>query len=259
MIARAGSENAAAPITAGGPMPHTIDLVVAVLIAIAYPIWDHVWGWPRMLRAIQSARPDARVPVYREVIAQEWGITAVIVGLWLRAGRPWSALGLLPPTGWRLGVAVALVAALLWLIRVQLTAVARLDAAKRARTRTRSAALGPIIPHTRAEHAWFRPLAVTAGICEELIYRGFLVWALRPWLGLWGAASASVVSFGFAHAYQGRRHALNAGITGGVLAVIAIVTGSVVPGMILHALVDLLGGETSYAIFRDDADASAAA
>jgi membrane protease YdiL (CAAX protease family) len=232
-------------------MPNPVDLAVAVLIAAAYPLWDYKWGWPRMLRTIRSGRPNARVPVYQEIIGQEWFLTAIIAGLWIRGGRPWSALGLLPPTGWSLVLSAALVAALLLLIFAQRRAVSRLTPEGRAKLRARNADVEPIVPRTRAEYSWFQPVALTAGICEEVIWRGFLVWAFQPWLGLWGSAVVSMISFAFAHAYQGRRGMIRAGIVGACFGVLAIFTHSILPGVVLHALVDLMGGMTSYAIFHD--------
>ena len=232
-------------------MPGTIDLIVAGLIAIAYPIWDYFFVWPRMVRTVASGRPNARVSVYREVIAVEWIITAVIAAVWIHAARPWPLVGLVLPVGWRLVLTAAVLAAVWMLFRAQLLAIRRLDPAKRDRVRTRTAAVSDLIPHNRVERAWFVPVAVTAGLCEEFMYRGFLLWAFRPWLGLWGAALASTVSFGFAHAYQGRRGAFRAGTLGAVFMVLAIAMGSVVPGMLLHALLDLMSGEASYAIFAE--------
>jgi membrane protease YdiL (CAAX protease family) len=232
-------------------MPGTIDLVIAGLIAIVYPIWDYFSAWPRMVRTVTSGRPNARVSVYREVLAVEWIITAVIAAVWIHAARPWRLIGLVLPVGWRLVLTVALLAALMMLFRAQLRAIRRLDPAKRDRVRTRQGAVSLLIPHNRVERAWFVPVAITAGLCEEFIYRGFLLWVFRPWLGLWGAALASTISFGFAHAYQGRRGAIRAGTLGAMFVVLAIAMGSVVPGMVLHALLDLIGGEVSYAIFGE--------
>src|SRR5712692_4560238 len=168
-------------------MPGTIDLVIAGLIAIVYPIWDYFSAWPRMVRTIASARPNARVSVYREVLALERITTAVIAAVWIHAARPWRRIGLVPPVGWRLVLTVPLLAAVLMLFRAQLRAIRRLDPAKRDRVRTRQAAVSALIPHNRVERAWFVPVAITAGLCEEFVYRGFLLWAFRPWLGLWGA------------------------------------------------------------------------
>ncbi|HET7226325.1 MAG TPA: CPBP family intramembrane glutamic endopeptidase [Candidatus Eisenbacteria bacterium] len=235
-------------------MPTTPDVIVALLFAIGFPIWDYAWDWPRMMRIIRSGRPDARVPVYRQIMGEEWLMAAIVAALWVRAGRPWSALGLTPATGWRLGVAIALLATLLLLMVAQMRAVARVAPERLARTRARNAHVASIVPRTRAEFAWFQPLAVTAGVCEELIWRGFLVWAFRPWLGLWGAALASAVSFGFAHSYQGRRGVINTGVIGALFGLLVITTRSILPGIVLHALVDVMGGMTSYAVFRGAVD-----
>jgi membrane protease YdiL (CAAX protease family) len=240
-------------------MPGTIDLIIAGLIAIAYPIWDHLSAWPRMLRTIASGQPNGRVLVYREVLALEWITSAVIAAVWIHAGRPWRLIGLVPPVGWRLALTLALLAALMMLFRAQLRAIRRLDAAKRDRVRIRQGAVSPLIARNRVERAWFVPVAITAGICEEFVYRGFLLWVFRPWLGLWGAALASTISFGFAHSYQGRAGAIRALTLGAVFVVIAIAMGSVVPGMALHALLDLIGGESAYAIFAEDLTSPAAA
>ena len=240
-------------------MPGTIDLVIAGLVSIAYPIWDYFNSWPRMLRIMASGRPSPRLLVYGEVIATEWIVSAVIAAAWIGAARPWSLIGLVLPVGWRLVLTVALIAAMLMFFRSQLRAVRRIDPAKRERIRGRLAAVSPLIPHSRLERAWFFALSVTAGFCEEFIYRGFLLWALRPWLGLWGAALVSTISFGSLHAYQGRQGAFRAGMVGAVFAVITIVMGSVVPAMILHALLDIISGEASYAIVAEDSTSPAAA
>jgi membrane protease YdiL (CAAX protease family) len=108
-----------------------------------------------------------------------------------------------------------------------------------------------VLPHTPVEYRWFRAVAVTAGVCEELLYRGFAVWALAPWLTLWGAAAASVILFGLGHGYQGRKGATRATIVGAVLGALALATGSIVPGVIVHAIVDLGAGAVSYSLLRE--------
>lgn len=230
-------------------MPTTFELIVAGLIAVAYPIWDYR-SWSGMLRTIRSGRPNPRLPVYWEIMARLWLMTLVIVGLWIRSDRPWSALGLVSPAGWRVGVTAALVLAVLTVHVLQTRALARLSPDRLERLRSSDAPMVAFTPHTRAEYAWFQLVSVTAGICEELIYRGFLVWAFRPWLTLGGAALVSVVSFGSVHAYQGRRGAIGAGVVGAIFSVLAILTGSIVPGMLLHTLMDVLASRLYYPIMR---------
>lgn len=236
-------------------MPGTIDLIVAGLIAVAYPIFDYFVLWPHMQRVLASSRPDGRVIVFRDVIVVEWVLVAIVAGVWIRAARPWRLLGLAPVFGWPLVLSIALVAALLMFFRAQLLTIRRLDPARRDRIRAHEAVASAMIPRNGAERAWFGALSLTAGLCEEFLHRGFLIWALRPWLGLWGAALSSTLSFGLAHAYLGRRGVLRAGAVGAVFAVLAIVLGSIVPGMALHALLDLISGEAGHALFAEKARA----
>ena len=240
-------------------LPGTLDLVFAFVIVVAYPLWDYLRGWPAMHRTLTAGRPDARSSVYRNILLQEWAAAAIVAALWLAYRRGWVALGFGLPGGWKLAIAAGMVAAMSALLLMQLRKVGSLAAARRAGIAAGMGVVGLIVPRTRQERAWFAALSVTAGICEELVYRGFLLWALRPWIGVWGAAAVSVAGFTLAHAYQGRGFVVRTGGMGLLFTVLAIGTGSIVPGMLLHAIVDLVGGETGYALVRDQSTASAPA
>ena len=129
-------------------------------------------------------------------------------------------------------------------------AVARLSPENRGAIGQRLGSIGTVIPRTPREQRWFIALSITAGFCEELIYRGFVVWALMPWLGLYAAAAISVVLFGIGHAYQGWAGAVRATLTGAALGALALFAHSIVPGMILHAIIDLGSGQTAYTLLR---------
>ncbi len=100
---------------------------------------------------------------------------------------------------------------------------------------------------------------MTAGICEELLFRGFFIWTLQPWLTAWGAGIFGAVLFGFAHSYQGRSGAIRAGVGGVVMTAVYLVSGSLIPGIILHAIVDLGSGSTAWVALRDAPSEPAAA
>jgi len=99
-----------------------------------------------------------------------------------------------------------------------------------------------LLPRTAGERRWFALLAVTAGVCEELLYRGFGLAGLRwaaPGIGTPALIIVSGAAFGFAHLYQGRLGVTLTGVLGAYLAWITIAIGSLVPVMLLHALLDL--------------------
>jgi uncharacterized protein len=100
-----------------------------------------------------------------------------------------------------------------------------------------------LLPHGGIERGFWIALSITAGFCEEAVYRGYLQ---KQFMALTRNAPAGIVLsalvFGAAHSYQGfSRAALIAamGVMGGIL---AHWRRSVRPGMIAHALQDILGG-----------------
>jgi membrane protease YdiL (CAAX protease family) len=96
-----------------------------------------------------------------------------------------------------------------------------------------------LAPRTRSQLAWWVALSISAGFCEEFIFRGYLMWVFQPVLGLWGSAAFSVVLFATAHAYQGARGVLTTGAIGAALTLIVLISGSLWPSIALHILADV--------------------
>jgi uncharacterized protein len=96
-----------------------------------------------------------------------------------------------------------------------------------------------ILPHGRFEMTLWVALSVTAGICEEAIYRGYLQ---RQFAALSGNAPIGILlqasAFGLAHSYQGWHGAVAIAIEGVLLGALAHWRKSVRPGMISHAWKD---------------------
>jgi len=171
--------------------------------------------------------------------------------LWLFEHREAAMLFLQLPSGWRLIAGIVTTLVIVALMIVQGISAGRADEATRAALRPKLGYAVPILPRTASERDWFMALSATAGVCEELIYRGFVVWALVPWLGLWGAAFASIAGFGVAHAYLGREGMLRATLAGVVLGLVVLMFRSLYPAMILHAALDMGAGAVGFALLRD--------
>jgi membrane protease YdiL (CAAX protease family) len=100
-----------------------------------------------------------------------------------------------------------------------------------------------LLPVSLLEYLPYSALAITAGVCEEFIYRGFAIAAFsRAGLPLWLVVILSSVLFGLAHAYQGRGGIISTGIFGVLLAMGRLAFGSLVPVMMWHAGLDLAAG-----------------
>jgi membrane protease YdiL (CAAX protease family) len=95
-------------------------------------------------------------------------------------------------------------------------------------------------------------VSVTAGVCEEILYRGILMGVLTPVVGLWPAVGLSSVIFGLGHAYQGFPGIVKTTLVGFVLALLTVFSGSLLAAMILHAVIDLTSGRMVSAALADE-------
>jgi membrane protease YdiL (CAAX protease family) len=102
---------------------------------------------------------------------------------------------------------------------------------------------GFLLPKTWPESIAWIAVSAAAGICEELVYRGYLqrqLWSLTKSLPF--AVLLQAVIFGAGHIYQGWRPALVTAIYGLVFGVVAALRRSIIPGAIAHAVLDIMGG-----------------
>ena len=226
-------------------MPNALDVLVVVGFTVVLVLWSHFVSWPRHVRAVDAGDPNARTRVYVRTLIEEWGFALAALALSIANHRSASALWLAPPTGWRAWVGFGLAIAYVALMLVQGRAIAA-SPKTLARVREKMQPLRALIPHTSGEFRLFVPLAVTAGICEEFLFRGYLVWVAAFWMGVIPAALVSMVVFGLAHGYQGGKFGFRAFAVGVALGILALVTRSVLPGMILHAAIDLSSGWITY-------------
>ena len=195
----------------------------------------------RKLLALPQISSLERLSLYASTIAFQWVFAAVAAWRAWARGLGAADLGITLSDPRRIGIAAAagaiLLAAFQWF---NLRRMGRTPQAPRE-TPLRLARL--ILPRTEVEKLAYFALAVTAGVCEELLYRGFAMAAFtRAGLPAWAALGATALLFGSAHLYQGRTGVSTTVAFGFVFGVARIVYDSLAPVVIWHASVDLLGG-----------------
>jgi uncharacterized protein len=160
-------------------------------------------------------------------------LAAVTVGAVVASAYPLAGIGLTDPgalslLGWSVAtLAVGITWIALW----------------RAVPAAESELLRFLLPRTPGEKAAFVGVSVTAGVCEELVFRGFLIVALLTTTGsLTTAVVISSVVFGVLHSYQGWIGIARTASLGLLLAVPFAVTGSVLPSMVAHAGINVVVG-----------------
>lgn len=197
----------------------------------------------------------SRLTLYRESIVFLWGATFVVVAAWMMQGRSCAELGLGAPQTIGFGLCVAAVVAACMALAFQSAAI-RTDASMREQLAREVASAGRgvarVLPRTQAERFTFMLVSLSAGIGEEIIFRGFFLWGLAHWMPIWAAALASTVLFTFAHLYQeGVAALVRVALLGIIFALLTIISGSLWPAIALHFAVDLSSGESAWAARKE--------
>jgi uncharacterized protein len=99
-----------------------------------------------------------------------------------------------------------------------------------------------ILPHGQVELALWLVLSISAGTCEEGVYRGYFQ---RQFMAMTRSVPAGIIlsaaAFGGAHSYLGFSQAFQISLLGAMSGILAYWRRSLRPGMIAHALQDMLG------------------
>lgn len=200
-------------------------------------------GKARMKKLL--ARPQVgtmeRLVLYASTIAFQWLAVAVVAWrAWIH-GYTATELGLTIHDRARVLVAAivgaATIAALQWL---NLRRVGKLPLKARGRFQ---AIAERILPQSSLELLPYLALAMTAGLCEEFLYRGFAMAVLtRTGVNIWAVVLVSAALFGLAHLYQGRSGFLATLIVGTVLGIARIAYDSLIPVLFWHTALDIVAG-----------------
>jgi uncharacterized protein len=185
---------------------------------------------------VAHARPNlAMAYVPRIVVA--WGMLVYVS----RIGRPTWALAALLGRGWdsfRRASTDLLLALAGWgvILGVERAWVAFVGAHG-------AAAVVAMLPRTWTERAAWVVVAVSAGFCEEVVYRGYLQTQLtaftrRPAL----AIALQAALFGLAHGEQGVGAMMRLTLYGLMLGALARLRRSLWPGIACHVWTDLVSG-----------------
>jgi uncharacterized protein len=211
--------------------PWHTALVLAVQTALS------VRGYLRSGQMRGMVNPD-RISLYEHTILFQWIVFAlVVVGLRLRGTSLYAVLG----ERWRSLQQLTTDVGISFLLLV-----ASIMAPGMFGPHSQSAAdlaTQFLLPRSGSEIAGWIALSLTAGLCEEVLFRGYLQ---QQFTALTNHAAIGILSsavlFGAAHGYQGLTRAMLIGFTGAILGTAAYWRKSTRPGILAHAAQDLLGG-----------------
>jgi membrane protease YdiL (CAAX protease family) len=218
------------------PLWHTI-LFVAIVAAMAlYGVSLQRGGRPGA--AIVGHRPQA-IPLYLSLLAAEWGLVRFTWALGLRrTGASWRNLIGGDWSRWRSIARDAALALALWaLLSAMSSGLGRILPPGAAKS------IDALLPQGGLESGVWIALSLSAGFCEEFVFRGYLQTQL---FALTGSPPAALVLqaalFAIGHAYQGTRAVIVIFGYGLWYGALAHWRKSLRPGMLAHAWTDIVSG-----------------
>lgn len=195
------------PVARAGLVPQYISMMIVEWLAFGYVLWGIHKGGVFTVRQMIGGRWEKF-----EDFLLELGIAA---GFWIV-----SAL-VLVGCAYALGMAQ--------------NASANLEETKKL--------LGFLVPRTHLEIALWICVALTAGFCEEFIFRGYVQRQFAAISGnVFVGMLVSSIVFGMAHGYEGGKRMLIILVYGFLFSSLAELRKSLRPGMIAHAWHDAFTG-----------------
>jgi membrane protease YdiL (CAAX protease family) len=144
----------------------------------------------------------------------------------------------------------ALIAGVFWIISMIVLAVLAVFL-KVLHLESAQKQIAALAPSSIAEAALWIALSVSAGICEEFVFRGYLQQQFARSTGrLWLGVLVSSLLFGAAHGYEGIAGMLLIALYGGLFSVLAIRRKSLRAGMIAHGWHDSISGVALWLLKR---------
>jgi len=228
---------------------HIVDHIFVLLLFVVQPIQGAI-SYRRYIARIKAGEPANRARAYLETVALQWVALAVLGTAWYLLGRPVADLGFVPAggNGFWIGAAVLVLVTgyLIYAWRGSLT-MTQEQKSKQIET---FGDLVYLLPQSDRDYRNFVGVSITAGIVEEILYRGFAFWYLAHFMPIWAVIVVSSVAFGLGHSYQGVGGMVRVTLIGLVFGAFYFATGSIWLPMLAHAILDILQGASIVEILR---------
>jgi membrane protease YdiL (CAAX protease family) len=228
------------------PLWHTA-LVLALVLGISWAgvLTRHLTG---NTAPHGSMAHPSHILGYLITLAWEWILLAIVWwGLRMRGTPLRQILGLRRTGASELWMDVAIALGFWFASLIVLSLAASLLRFAHLHPENVRGIVSKLAPASAAELALWTALSISAGICEELIFRGYLQQQFTALTrsAVLGIAIAAIL-FGSAHLYEGVSGALLIMLYGALFGILAHLRRSLRPGIFAHAWHDALSGFVLY-------------
>ncbi len=227
------------------------DILFLLLFAVVIPTYS-VIQFRKALREGPDVLAANRRSYYQSTIVFQWLLGIAVVALWATHGRDWTLLGFGFDMEGEFWIALGIVIATLSYFYRQLQMARSGPEAVREKFLKEFGGVIPILPHNKGDLRYFYGVSLTAGIIEEILFRGFFIWLTAQFMPVWAAAIIGIVLFALAHSYQGAKQFPALLAVSAVLMIVFLLSGSLWLPMIFHTLFDIIQGKLAYEVIGDD-------
>ncbi|NER12095.1 CPBP family intramembrane metalloprotease [Leptobacterium flavescens] len=233
-------------------MEHTIFLIFFIILVLIVAVYLPVSGYfevKKLKKSIADGNSRRKIEFYRATVFWSWIPIFLIFILMAISDIPLESIGIkwidieaASAGKWIVFPTIAFYC--LYLIyNIYSIIIFKYNKNSRARaTKSIPAHFKSFLPITREEKRLWDYVSVTAGITEEILYRGYFFYALGvifPGLSLIHILLITTIMFGLGHIYLGKE-VIRPTILGLFFGIFYIIFDSVFPVIIIHIAQDLV-------------------
>lgn len=216
------------------------DHILFILIGLVIPFISIAQGKPDMAAFDFSSKK--KIALYYSNGLMMWAVSFIIIGVWIFKQRSLVDFGFSLPL---LNQNILLLTLVFLILYAGDLFFETISPIRKEKTITKLVENTPFLPSNNKEFAHFTFAALTAGVCEEIIFRAFLINYLLAFSGhtFVGQCSAIVLPallFSVVHIYQGHKAVLKILLAGLLFGLIYYLSGSLLIVVLLHFGLDMV-------------------
>lgn len=218
----------------------TADHILFILIGLVIPFIAIAQGKPDMSEF--EFTPKQKIALYYSNGFMMWLASFLIIGAWIFYKRDLVDFGFSLPI---LNTTVIGLTVLFVVLYFGDLMIETLNPSRKQKTKAKLAENTPFLPSNGKELAHFTFAAFTAGVCEEIIFRGFFINYLLAFsghtvVGQWSAILLPALLFSVVHIYQGHKAVLKILFVGILFGLVYYLSGSLLIVVLLHFIMDMI-------------------
>lgn len=215
--------------------------ILLLVIFLVFPVVDLV---------LEKYKSNNKNFEYCKTSAVLWCLTGLLIFLYYQGELSVTPPIILPGTIWKTVFAGTLILLfIIYMIYVMHTIMQSEKVRNEIATSLQhiSDSLNGLMPKSRSELFMFTfVVSVTAGVCEELIFRWYLLSVIELHSNWVIAAIGSSIVFGLWHVYLGWKHVIKTALIGIVFCGLYLYFESIILVILIHILMDVYSGLVGY-------------